>query len=155
MAAKVPQIGLIHNGKVECPLFAPLAWHPAGRQAYCERCGHWLGATTAVLPGGCVKQLTSALECGSLEKLPTLEPIFGERPQRFCELAIAGCSHGQPIDEATIYVSVTEIVRDNQRLLSRRHVDQLQITPDDLAILYDRCPGLQIEPCEMEPEEVV
>jgi hypothetical protein len=121
----------------------------AAKKPYCEQCGHWLGATTTTLRGGCAKALVAALNSGSLESLPLLEPIFAERPERYCELSVAGCAHGREIEEATIYVSVSEIVRDERRKLATRLVDQLQITPDDLAILYERCPSLQVEPCEV------
>jgi hypothetical protein len=131
-----------------CVFMSGSAWYLAARQPYCEQCGRWLGSTATPLRAGSARVLAAAFHTDAFESLPTLETTYGESPDCYGRLEVAGCMHGGEGDDAIIYATVAEITRRDNRWETKNLVHQAALTPEELTIIYDRCPALQVEPCE-------
>jgi len=125
-----------------CASIGGTPWFLAASRPYCERCRRWMSKHTTTLRGGCAKQLAEAFASGDFVSLPTLEPVVSERPGRYSELEVASCLHDGAGDDATFFVTVKEIVREDRRWHTTTLVDRSGVTPDELVALADRCPGM-------------
>ena len=134
---------------VMCGFIAGVAWYLAAGRPYCEQCHRWLGVTTTRLKVGSARQLVAALKADALETLPTLQALFAERPECYGQLEVSGCMHGREGEDAIIFATVSEITFRNKRWETQKLIDLAALSPDELTTIYDRCPSLQVEPCEV------
>ena len=99
--------------------------------------------------GGSARLLAENLASGTLKDLPMIDSRY-DLTQRYGELQVSGCLHGGDGQDATIFLTVTESMHDGERTKTEKLAELVAISPDDLVTLFERCPGLQLEPSQVE-----
>jgi hypothetical protein len=112
-------------------------------RGYCERCEKWMSTKTVDLAANEAAKVAHAIGANSF---PELEPLRSRtaNAQEYSQLEVEGCLHGGSGDDANFFLTAREGVYDKDRKKVELHdvVKQLQLTPDELLMLAEKCPAL-------------
>jgi hypothetical protein len=123
--------------------FSGMFMGEAPARGYCERCNKWMSTKQVKLATKEAARVVYAIGSNTFEELSPLaacEP----KAQEYALLEVEGCLHGGDGSDANFYLTAKEGVFNKDKKQTEMHdvIKQLQLTPDELLLLAEKCPGL-------------